>query len=64
MGVVAMRLLREAMAQKDQWLCRKVVLQTELVIRGSCGTRLGGFVGGEIPWNTYEDRRVVRAAPL
>jgi DNA-binding LacI/PurR family transcriptional regulator len=38
--VVAMRLLREAMEQKDRRLCRKVVLQTELVIRESCGVRL------------------------
>ena len=49
MGVVAMRLLREAMEHKDQRLCRKVVLQTELVIRESCGAGLRGFVRGEIP---------------
>ena len=49
MGVVAMRLLREAMEQKDRWLPRKVVLQTELVIRESCGAGLRGSGRGEIP---------------
>ena len=49
MGVVAMGLLREAMEQKDQRLCRKVLLQTELVIRESCGAGLRGSGRGEIP---------------
>jgi DNA-binding LacI/PurR family transcriptional regulator len=49
MGVVAMRLLREAMEQKDQRLSRKVLLQTELVIRESCGAGLRGCGRGEKP---------------
>jgi DNA-binding LacI/PurR family transcriptional regulator len=49
MGVVAMGLLREAMEQKDQRLCRKVVLQTELVIRESCGAGLRESIRKENP---------------
>jgi DNA-binding LacI/PurR family transcriptional regulator len=40
MGAAAMRLLLEAMHQKERPPQRKIVLQTQLVIRESCGAHL------------------------